>query len=92
MTTMATVSFTTRIDAGLKSRLEEIAQYEDRSASYIANQAIRSLVEERDATKELIKTGLAVFEKTGASISASAVNTWLESEDDMPFPAPDTFE
>ena len=54
---MPTTTFSTRIDADLKQRLEQIAQYEDRSASYLANQAIRALVEEREATHALVRTG-----------------------------------
>jgi len=85
---MPTVSFTTRIDRDLKSRLDKIAEYEDRSASYIANQAIRSLVEEREATYALIATGMSLIDKN-ISVSEDAVHAWLEADEDMPFPAPE---
>jgi len=88
---MPTISFTTRLDRDLKSRLEKIANYEDRSASYMANQAIKAMVEEREATHELVATGLELINK-GVSISAEAVNDWFKADDDVPFPKPDTFE
>ncbi len=91
MKTMPTAPFTTRLDIGLKTRLEQIAQSEDRSTSYIANRAIKNFVEEREATRELIEVGLKLIEK-GVSISESAIDSWLNSPEDTPFPKPDTFE
>ena len=88
---MTTTVLTTRLDTELKTRLETIARYEDRSVSYIANRAIQNLVEEREATRELINTGLELIDK-GASISSEAVNTWLQSDDHTPFPKPDILE
>ena len=91
MSAMPTIPFTTRLDTRLKASLEKIAQYEDRSASYIANRAIQNFIEEREATRELIDVGLSLVEK-GVSISESAVDSWLNSPEDSPFPEPDTFE
>ena len=91
MKTMPTIPFTTRLDTGLKIRLEKIAQYEDRSTSYVANRAIQNFVEEREATRDLIEVGLHLVEK-GVSISESAIDSWLNSPEDSPFPKPDTFE
>lgn len=85
---MATTTFTTRLDKDLKSRLEAIARYEDRSASYMANQAIKALIDEREATHELVATGLALIDK-GVSISEEAVDAWFEGDDDAPFPKPE---
>ena len=59
---MPTASFTARIDADLKAELEAIARFEDRSASWLANRAIRNFVEERIATRELLRAGLALIE------------------------------
>lgn len=87
---MSTTPFTTRLDSKLKSRLETIAKYEDRSSSYIANQAIKAFVEEKEQTRELIKTGLDLV-NSGVSISSNAVNTWFQ-EENASFPQPDTFE
>ena len=91
MATMATTTFTTRLDTEVKADLEAIARYEDRSASYLANQAITALVEERKATHELIGVGLKLIDK-GVSISEKAMEAWFDGPDDAPFPAPDTFE
>ena len=82
---MPTTTFSTRIDADLKRRLEQIAQYEDRSASYLANQAIRSLVEEREATHALVCTGLDLVE-IGDTLSEDEVDAWLKAERGAAFP------
>lgn len=84
---MAMTSFTTRIDADLKAELEQIARFEDRSASYMANQAIRAMVEERRATRKLVQTGLDLVEQGAPSIPASEIHDWFMADDDRPFPA-----
>jgi predicted transcriptional regulator len=89
--TVATTSFTTRIDPALKSRLEQIARLEDRSASYMANQAIRALVEEREATHELLAVGSQLIDK-GVAISEATVEAWLHADDEAVFPASDVVE
>lgn len=91
MVIMGTATFTTRLDTDVKAGLETIARYEDRSASYLANQAITALVEERKATHELIEVGLQLIDK-GVSISEEAMDAWFDGADDAAFPAPDTFE
>lgn len=83
---MATSVFTTRLDTEIKAELEQIARFDDRSASYLANQAITALVEERRATRELVATGLAMIEQGAAGIDAEQVHDWLLAEDDQPFP------
>jgi predicted transcriptional regulator len=85
---MATTSFTTRIDADLKSELERIARSEKRSTSFMANQAIQNLVEERKATQELVEAGLALVGQGAPSIPAEDMHAWMLSEDESePFPA-----
>lgn len=88
---MPTTTFTTRIDIDLKSKLEHIAKLEDRSASYMANQAIQALVEDREYTHHLIQHGLHEIE-AGNTISEkhmdSWVNAWAEGQD-LPFPKPE---
>jgi Predicted transcriptional regulator len=85
---MPTSSFTTRIDADLKAELEQIARYEDRSASYIANQAIRNFVEERKATRDLVKLGLEMVERGMPGIPEEDIEAWLMADEDLPFPKP----
>ena len=88
---MATTIFTTRLDTKVKAELEAIARYEDRSASYLAKQAITALVDERKATHGLIKVGLQLIDQ-GVSISEDAMDTWFDGADDATFPVPDTFD
>ena len=67
---MASASFTHRMDPDLRVELEKIARFDDRSASYIANLAIRAFVEERQATRELVLEGLRQVEAGVPSVSA----------------------
>lgn len=89
---MATSSFTTRIDADLKARLQVLAQQEQRSTSFMANQAIQHFVEEREATRDLIETGLMLIDQGAPTISSEAIHAWINGPKDAPFPAPDTFK
>jgi predicted transcriptional regulator len=83
---MSNSSLTTRLDADLKSDLEQIARFDKRSTSYMANLAIRNLVEERKATRELIQTGLALVEGGAGSLSSESVHEWFLADDEQPFP------
>jgi predicted transcriptional regulator len=82
---MPTAPFTARIDQDLKAELEQIARYERRSAGFIAGQAIRNLVEERRATRELIDTGLKLVEMGAPALSSQEFHLWLEGDDSAPF-------
>lgn len=82
---MPTTSFTTRMDKDLKSELEQIARYEDRSASYIANQAIQAFVDERKATRELLDLGLEMIDQGAKGLSAQAIHHWMQGDEDHPF-------
>ena len=83
---MPTTSFTTRIDTDLKTDLEQIAQFEDRSASYMANLAIRNFVEERKATRELADVGLEMVARGMPGIAPESVHDWMLADDERPFP------
>lgn len=86
---MPTVSFTHRIDVDLKSDLDDIAQFENRSASFVANQAIQNFVEERKATRALVETGLELIEQGASGIPAEDIHAWMLSDDDsQTFPEP----
>lgn len=82
---MASASFTHRMDADLREELEKIARFEDRSASYVANQAIRAFVAERQATRELVREGLRQVEAGGPASSPEEVRDWFLADDDRPF-------
>ena len=83
---MASASFTHRMDPDLKAELERIARFDDRSASYIANLAIRAFIEERQATRELVLEGLRQVEAGAPFVSADEVRDWILADDDRPFP------
>ena len=88
---MPTIPFTTHLNTELETRLEEIAQHEEHSALYVANRAMQNFAEEYEVTRDIIDVGLNLVEK-GVSISESAIDAWLHSPEDTPFPKPDTFE
>ena len=88
--TMPTASFTTRIDSDLKKSLERIAEYEDRSASWVANRAIKAFVEEREATRALVNTGLELVERGTQGVSSGAIHQWLKDDEAKPFPKSDS--
>jgi predicted transcriptional regulator len=81
--------FTTRLDAELKAEIERIARTEDRSASWVANQAIRAFVEERRAVRELVDAGLEMVAREAPGIAPEAMHAWMLAEDDRPFPVAD---
>ena len=83
---MPTAMFTTRLDAELKAELERIAHAEDRSASWVANQAIRAFVEERRAVRDLVNAGLDMVERDAPGVTPEAVHDWMLAEDERPFP------
>ena len=88
--TMPTASFTTRIDSDLKKSLERIAEYEDRSASWVANRAIKAFVEEREATRALVNTGLELVERGTQGVPSGAIHQWLKDDEAKPFPKSDS--
>lgn len=83
---MASASFTHRMDADLRAELERIARFDDRSASYVANLAIRAFVEERQATRDLVAEGLRQVAAGAPAIPADAVRDWLLGDEHGPFP------
>lgn len=83
---MASISFTHRMDPDLKAELERIARFDDRSPADVANLAIRAFVEERQATRDLIREGLRQVEAGAPAAAADAVHDWLLSDEDRPFP------
>lgn len=49
---MATVSLTIRIDENDKKAIEQLAKKDDRSISYIVNQAIKAYLNANDETEK----------------------------------------
>jgi predicted transcriptional regulator len=83
---MATTSLTTQLDEDLAVELEQIARFDKKSVAFMTNQAIRNLVEERRATRELIATGLELIDRQATGVSSEAVHEWLVSTETAPFP------
>lgn len=88
---MPTAPFTFRMDNELRKSLEREAQYEDRPASQLANRAIKTMIEAREAKRQAIDAALEEAEK-GEFISQGALNQWMDSWDgnnELPIPQPD---
>lgn len=80
--------FSLRLDPDLRSRLEAAAKQADRSASYIATQAIKSFLTAQEAKAEAIKAAIVEAEE-GNFISSEAMGKWVSSwEDDKEHPKP----
>jgi predicted transcriptional regulator len=93
MTTMTTPVFTMRLDPELKDWLEIEAKRQDRSAAYVAKQAIQSLKDATEAKAQIIREALAEADK-GEFISEDSMTAWFESlgtENELPEPEPDVF-
>ena len=90
---MTSPRFTMRLDPDLKDWLEAEAKRRDRSASYLAKQAIRAMKDESDAKARMIRDAVAEADK-GAFVSEDAMTTWfesLETENELPEPEADVF-
>ncbi len=93
MVTMASVPFSFRLDEGLKKRLEQAAQGQDRSASYMAVKAIEQFLNARDTKRLAIEEAVKEADK-GVFISSQTMNNWMDSwgsEEELPAPEPDIF-
>lgn len=76
---MATSSpFSLRLDPDLKARLEAEARAADRSASYMASQAIKTWLDHQAAKRQAISAALREADK-GRFVSRKAMADWVES-------------
>lgn len=90
---MTSPRFTMRLDPDLKDWLEAEAKRRDRSAAYLAKQAIRTMKEESDAKAQMIRDAVAEADK-GVFVSEEAMTAWfesLETENELPEPQTDVF-
>ncbi|MEF3366301.1 hypothetical protein V3H18_07120 [Methylocystis sp. 9N] len=90
---MPTVPFTLRIDAAIKKRLEQEAKREDRSAAYVAQQAIHAYVEAKERARAAIRAAETEADK-GVFVSGAAMDEWVRSwgsDEERPMPQPDIF-
>jgi predicted transcriptional regulator len=90
---MPTTTLSMRIDEGVKKRVMEIAEREERSASYIVEKAIKQFLARVEYEHEQIALALTEAEK-GIWISGEAMDKWIESwgtGNELPPPEPDVF-
>ncbi len=93
MNTIATVPFSLRMDPNTKALLEQEAKRNDRSPSYLANQAIKIFLQAKTTKRKAIEKAIKEAEK-GVFVSEKVVNAWVDSwgtEKELPTPEPDIF-
>lgn len=89
---MATATFSMRMDADTKRRLEEQAALSDRSAAWVAQQAIEEYLGRHAALRQAVQE--ALDNDDGKRTSGDAVMRWLSrwgDGHDEPMPEPDMF-
>jgi predicted transcriptional regulator len=90
---MTAVPFSLRLDADLKEAVDEEAKREDRSASYVIQQATREYIGRKERFRVMVAELEAEADK-GVFISGEAMDSWVESWDtdhELPPPEPDIF-
>jgi predicted transcriptional regulator len=89
---MPSSTFSMRMDADMKRRLEEQASLSDRSAAWVAQRAIEEYLGRGDALREAVQE--ALDNDDGTRTSGEAVMRWLSRWSDgrdEPMPEPDIF-
>jgi predicted transcriptional regulator len=90
---MPTVLLPLEIDESLKADLDEEAARGRRSTSQLAEQAIRDLVEDRRAWRNMLREAVEEADM-GVFISWEKVQAWMRSwgtSNELPPPEPDIF-
>ena len=90
---MANTRFSIRLDSDLKDWLEQEAKRKDRSAGYIATQAIQSLRLVTEKKRQIIHDA-ALEADRGEFISEEEITKWfisLETDNELAEPKPDVF-
>jgi predicted transcriptional regulator len=90
---MKTSPFSVRLDAKLKTRVEKEAKRRNRTASFIANHAIKTYFSELDRFEKEMEEAFKEAEK-GVFISGEAMHAWMKSwgtKNELPPPEPDIF-
>lgn len=93
MNIISTARFSLRLEPELKDWLEKEAKRKDRSAGYIATQAILHLKQVTEANRQTIRDAMAEADK-GVFVSSEAVTEWflsLDTDRESAFPKPDVF-
>jgi len=82
-----------RLEPELKNWLEEEAKRKDRSAGYIATEAIQSLKQATEQKRKIIRDAMGEADK-GEFISEEAMTEWflsLGTDNELSEPEPDIF-
>lgn len=90
---MTSARFTLRLDPELKQWLDDEAQRRDRSAGWLAKQAIQDMKRATEAKRQLVKDAIREADK-GIFVSQTAVHAWMETWDtgnEASAPKPDVF-
>jgi predicted transcriptional regulator len=88
---MSSATFSMRLDVKTKNALEAEARRRDRSAAYIANEAITSFLDKQAYKQSCIEEAVKEADK-GFFISEQSMLSWmelLETDPDAPAPQPD---
>lgn len=91
MPQVKTTPFSVRLDANVRARIEKEARRRNRTASFIANNAIKRYFDGFDAFQKEVDDAFKEAEK-GVFISGEAMHAWIESwdtENELPPPKPD---
>ncbi len=75
---MSSTTFTVRVDAGVKKRLEQLAKNTGRSRSFLAAEAINEYVDLNDWQVAGIKKAIASLDR-GGEIPHQDVKKWVRS-------------
>jgi predicted transcriptional regulator len=90
---MSDSRFTMRLDPELRQWLEEEARRRDRSAGWLAKQAIAEMKRASEMRRQVIEDAVREADK-GVFVSQEAVHTWMETwgtEHEVSVPKSDVF-
>ena len=90
---MSAAPFSLRLKPEVKAALEKEAALMDRSAAYVAQQAIEKFLDASVYKRECLREAIAEADR-GIFISEEAMDRWVDSwgtENELPLPEPDIF-
>ena len=79
---MATSATSVKLDDDLRSRVQQLAQRQQRSAHGIMREAIRDYVEKEEAKEQFVQEALASwssYKQTGKHLTGAEVRKWLQT-------------
>ncbi len=84
-----TVTLSLRVDPEVKEKITEIAKHEDRSPSYIVEQALKDRIAYDEAVTCAIQKGIEQADR-GEFVSNEEVKAWIDSwgtDNELPKPS-----